>query len=294
MCCGKENATRPKLLLGARQRFIPELDGVEHIVLVHHPMAWLRDGEDTQRYIDNRARIPMCGHEHKPNVNIRTSDDGHELLVVDAGATEPDKVNEEYTYAFNVIEIDLADMGDAVNVVVDTYKWREAAVSFAQHLSRHEDGEPKVYTLPCPRFAAAPAMTAGRAASSSSSRPLFEGDSSEADAGEPVANVEAIGFRSDAKVAPSDVRGFAQVRNDFFHRLSVAQRVAVLVRLEALPEGLDSLSSNIMLRQLNKLNREGRPTGRVRARRDTASDGQQRPIKIEPREVFTQPVRVVG
>lgn len=204
ICCGKENNKKPKLMLGSRQRIIEEVDDVEYIVLMHHPLSWLRDGEDAQRYIDNRARILMCGHEHQPKVQEREVDGNGKLLIIDAGATVPDKVDEEYTYAFNVIEIDLTDQRDAIDVTVDTYRWKQTGKRFEQDTSEHEDGAPKVYRLPCPKFAAVVASAAAMVSA------VTSGKTDDAGAGdEPV---EPLEVKAEDPGAGGDAHRFATDR----------------------------------------------------------------------------------
>nr|WP_294810185.1 metallophosphoesterase [uncultured Sphingomonas sp.] len=261
LCSGEENAKTPQLLLGARQRIIKEAPDAEYAILVHHPMRWLEDGDDTWNYIDNRARVLMCGHEHKPNVEMRKTKSGREVLVIDAGATVPDEVTEEFTYTFNVIEMDLSADGKAIDVTVDTYKWLQDEVRFEQDTTNHEGGKPKAYNLPCPKFAEGDSAVPAPAPSPAPPIPaeaVSAGDD-ETDRDEPDALIEAIDIAAVPPDEVREVRSFAQARNDFFHNLSVQQRMAALVSLKALPPESDTtFSQNQMMRQLDRLNRAGR------------------------------------
>ena len=71
-----------KLLLGARQRVMRERPGEELVVLCHHPLHWFRDSEDARRYVWNRARIFISGHEHRPGVRVESVDEGRDLMML--------------------------------------------------------------------------------------------------------------------------------------------------------------------------------------------------------------------
>lgn len=256
LCCGDERAENPQLLLGARQRIIKEAPDAEYAILVHHPMRWLEDGDETWKYIDNRARILMCGHEHTPNVDMRKTASGREVLVIDAGATVPDEITPDFTYTFNVIEIDLASGGDAIDVTVDTYKWVDGGVQFEQDTTNHVDGRLKVYNLPCPKFSAC--VGASAAATPPPSAPAAQAGVDLIETEESEMPIEAIDVTSVPKALSGEVRTFAQARNDFFHALSLQQRLTVLVELKALPEGDTLFNQNIMMRQLDRLHKAGR------------------------------------
>lgn len=253
ICCGKENVKKPKLLLGAKQRIIPELDDIEYMVLVHHPTRWLRDGEETQRYIDNRARVLLCGHEHRPKVTPRIVEGNGKILLIDAGATVPDVVTEDYTYTFNVVDIDLADSQDAIEVTVDVYKWNQKDKRFHSDTSEHVDGAPLCHSLPCPKFAAASART--RAAPERIAVPALAAGAPSAS---PELPVEAIDLAPSDESCEDKAVAYARARSAFFHQLGTAKRLAVLVKLKAIPEGIETLNSNLMLRQLDRLHRDGR------------------------------------
>jgi len=55
---------RNKLLLGSAQSLPKRLDGVEYIVLCHHPLDWLRDYDNVHANFTARACIQLFGHKH--------------------------------------------------------------------------------------------------------------------------------------------------------------------------------------------------------------------------------------
>jgi hypothetical protein len=181
---------------------------------------------------------------------MRRTPGGGEILVIDAGATVPDKVTSEHTYTFNVVEIDLAAGGDAIEITVDTYKWATERPRFEQDTSNHENGRPRVITLPCPKFSDGGTREPGEAPP----------DASDAEAvGRPTEDrAESIGTDTATYSSESPERTFAQARSEFFHELTIPQRVEVLVKLRALPDNGGDYSASIMMRQLDRLNAGGR------------------------------------
>ncbi|MBX8592964.1 hypothetical protein K5D56_26700, partial [Pseudomonas cichorii] len=63
LCHRGERDEHPELMIGARQFIIPRTNGVENIVLVHHPLNWYKDQDQVRDYIRSRARVFISGHE---------------------------------------------------------------------------------------------------------------------------------------------------------------------------------------------------------------------------------------
>ncbi|HZV65595.1 MAG TPA: metallophosphoesterase, partial [Telluria sp.] len=106
LCTGEERHDEPELVLGERQFIIDRDDGVENIVLIHHPLNWYKDSADVKTYIDSRARILITGHEHQPDVKVEEVGEGADLMMLAAGATVPFRSNAIYTFTYNVIELE--------------------------------------------------------------------------------------------------------------------------------------------------------------------------------------------
>lgn len=100
------------------RRYPPIEPGVELIVLCHHPLKWLQDSDDARKYVRNRARVFISGHEHDPSLGIETIEDGCDLLTLAAGATVPPKAESRYTYTYNLLTFDWHPDGDKLLVEV--------------------------------------------------------------------------------------------------------------------------------------------------------------------------------
>ena len=91
LCHGKERDEEPELMIGERQFTIPRNDGVENIVLVHHPLHWYKDQAQVADYVRSRARVFISGHEHNPKVSVEQVEPNSDLMMLAAGATVPFK-----------------------------------------------------------------------------------------------------------------------------------------------------------------------------------------------------------
>lgn len=79
-----------KMLLGSDQYIFEEEDNVVSVALLHHPLNWYMDKTEASRFICNRARVIMVGHEHELNIQKTTDHmSGREWLVIYAGAANP-------------------------------------------------------------------------------------------------------------------------------------------------------------------------------------------------------------
>lgn len=117
-----------KLVLGSFQATLPRQDGVEYLVLCHHPPQWLRDQDDIEDVLNARVRIQLYGHKHKQKVE---SVDQRALRVT-AGAFQPDRreLNWQPRYNYLNIRVD-GGPGDRV-LSVDVYPrvWNKEAHRF--------------------------------------------------------------------------------------------------------------------------------------------------------------------
>lgn len=121
ICSRKDDAGR--LILGARQRVFEAIDGEEMVVLLHHPLNWLQDSDEAARYFKSRARVVISGHEHFPSLDIESVEEGCDLLMLAAGATAPDDIDEKYTYKYNILTLEWDEMADALAVSINPRTW---------------------------------------------------------------------------------------------------------------------------------------------------------------------------
>lgn len=243
-----------KLILGARQRVFEAIDGEEMVVLVHHPLNWLQDSDEAARYFKSRARVIISGHEHFPSLEITAVEKNCDLLMLAAGATAPDDIDEKYTYKYNILKFDWDKDADALAVTVNPRTWNFEMKRFEWDASFLE-GKSERNVLGSPYFRRAPRPVA-----------LAEGFVDEPAEVQPVANPVTGSSEVDLSM-PDDVR---LVRLRFFRDLPEERRRRILVELEAIPADLsDRLDHTIEQRFFAKLVAQGR-VGELSAAIDAA------------------------
>jgi predicted MPP superfamily phosphohydrolase len=90
-CSNKEdNIEGKKLVVGSAQVVLDRADGVEHLVMCHHPPDWLRDQDAVLEYLESRARLVLFGHKHKSRVRTMETPGGFSSIWLHAGAVNPD------------------------------------------------------------------------------------------------------------------------------------------------------------------------------------------------------------
>jgi predicted MPP superfamily phosphohydrolase len=243
-----------KLILGARQRVFEAIDGEEMIVLVHHPLNWLQDSDEAARYFKSRARVIISGHEHFPSLDIKAVEEGCDLLMLAAGATAPDDIDEKYTYKYNILTFDWDEAADALAVTINPRTWNFEMKRF-QRDAAFLEGNSERNVLSSPYFRRA-------------ARPLapVQGMADEPPQLQPVANPVTGSKEADLSM-PDDIR---LVRLRFFRDLTEDRRRRILVELEAIPTDLtDRLDHTIEQRFFAKLVAQGR-AGELSAAIDAA------------------------
>jgi hypothetical protein len=232
-----------KLILGARQRIFEPTDGEEMVVLVHHPLNWLQDSEEAARYFKARARVVISGHEHFPSLNIVEVEDGCDLLMLAAGATAPNDIDDKYTYKYNILSLDWDEATDALAVTINPRTWNFEMKRFDCDTS-FLDGKVERSVLRSPYFRRAPRPAA-----------TVSGNIVEAPQVQPVANPVTGSKEVDLSMT-DDIR-FVRLR--FFRDLSEDRRRRILVDLEAIPRDLtDRLDHTIEQRFFARLVAQGR------------------------------------
>ena len=240
------NDEEGKLLLGARQRVMRERYGEELVVLCHHPLHWFRDSEDAMRYISNRARIFISGHEHEPGVRVEPVDDGRDLMMLAAGATVPAVAEEGFAYCYNLLEFKWQEATDGLSVRVRPREWADSLKRFSRG-SRRKDDDGCSFELACPNFRAA-AGAEVQGAGEKEIEGTFE-----------TVQVHVLN-EPDAEVreeAMADSYSLMLLR--FFRDISSSRRLRILATLGALPPDLQGVVNESMERRaFDKLVKEGR------------------------------------
>jgi hypothetical protein len=255
LCHGEERDEHPELMIGARQFIIPRTNGVENIVLVHHPLNWYKDQDQVRNYIRSRARVFISGHEHNPRVSVDNVEPGCDVMMLSAGATVPYKSNDVYAFTYNIIEFDWDEEIDALSVTMYPRTWNAQRTRFEAD-DKRLGGKAPNFRLACPSFRKAdfPDTTA-------TSQPV---DSPVVAAGvcyvEP--NIEMTSRESleaESQSMPPNVEGYETARLLFFRDLLEGERLRILVELEALPENFNErMSQGLERRLLDMLVRNGK------------------------------------
>ena len=237
-----------RLLLGARQHVLPSNLGEELVVLCHHPLNWLQDSEDARRYIRSRARVFMCGHEHKPSVKMEAVRNDGDLVMLSAGATVPPKVEGGYNYAYNLLIFDWDPFSDNMKMTILPRSWSPEDTRFDADIVNFSSSR-QIFVVRCPNFqrgvesplaecqgAMQPTLAKGTQSSQAEDSPSNEPDGND---------------------LMADTFPITLLR--FFRDLSPGQRIDTLVKLKILPEGWhDPLTHNIERQFVNALAEAGR------------------------------------
>lgn len=222
-----------KLILGKRQRMLPIEDGVEIIVLSHHPLGWFQDSEKARGFLHGRARVFISGHEHFPSLEIEKVEEDCQLMMLAAGATAPDVIDDKYTYKYNIIAFEWDESSDALAVTVNPRTWDESVARFKRD-DVFMEGNDERQVLGSPNFRRAPKPSNHQqlvpAAEELIEKPLVAAEETAAANKHPTAASAGIGAASDVDVdmvQPSqDVRDL-QLR--FFQELSQGDRLTAFV-----------------------------------------------------------------
>jgi metallophosphoesterase superfamily enzyme len=233
LACGKEDE-EGALLLGARQRVLPWAAGEELVVLTHHPLNWLRDSDDARRYVRNRARVLISGHEHNPAVRVEEVKVGCDLMMLAAGATAPPDVDDVFTYVYNVIEFDWEADADALKVTIHPRAWSDEDKDSDDDPVRLGGHKP-AFVLGCPNFRQGGKPTQQPAPDMPAAIPV---DAAPTPTSSGPQEMEPMAER------------FALLLLRFFRDLSEGQRLAVLVRLGALPDDWPDPLTHTMERKI--------------------------------------------
>ena len=88
------------LFLGTRAWTLPRHDGIEYLVMAHHPPKWLADQEESERAFEASARIQLFGHEHNQRVLP-----GRDWIKLYAGSINPHRAEPNWCPGYNILEI---------------------------------------------------------------------------------------------------------------------------------------------------------------------------------------------
>lgn len=216
---GKEKGN---LLLGARQRVMTETIGEELIVMTHHPLDWYADSAEIARYLRSRARVFISGHEHLAAVEVQKVESGRDLMMLAAGATTPEKIDDKYTYAYNIVEFDWDEVEDALAVTLHLRAWNDEMKRFEAD-DIQLGGRDRRIVLGSPNFRRAPAPP----------KPEVIRDVPHTE----PAHVEIILPKEEDVTSngQADETEYQNLHLRFFRDLAEGDRLRILVELDAVP-----------------------------------------------------------
>lgn len=223
-----------KLILGARQRMLPIDAGVENIVLSHHPLNWFQDSEKARGYLRGRARVFISGHEHFPNLDIEDVEEGCQLMMLAAGATAPDEVDEKFTYKYNILTFEWDEEQDALAVIIDPRTWNPGMARFERD-DAFMDGRDERQVLASPNFRGAPIPAADTPGSEVTAElveepsqvPLTDDAPPTGQGGAPAATPTEVVLpvETDAVPEPEPTKDVRDLQLRFFQTLSEDERL---------------------------------------------------------------------
>jgi calcineurin-like phosphoesterase family protein len=120
-----------KLVLGPGFAVLPRVEGVEYLVMCHHPPQWLWDQDRIEDYLNTRARIVLFGHKHIQRISKITTGD-YEILRIHAGALNPDPGEGGYEPRFNCLRLWVAKNAEQRTLHVEIYRrvWKQDSTKF--------------------------------------------------------------------------------------------------------------------------------------------------------------------
>ncbi|MEG5334490.1 MULTISPECIES: metallophosphoesterase [Enterobacter cloacae complex] len=255
LCHGKERDEHPELMLGARQFTIPREDGVENIILVHHPLSWYKDQEQVRDYIRSRARVFISGHEHDPKVSVDNVDEGCDVLMLAAGATVPYQSDDVYTFTYNIIEFDWDEGIDGLSVTMHPRAWNPRRTCFESDEQRLGGKDPH-FRLQSPSFRKAPRPHLENTVQQVVVLPV---EGAESPVVVPPVEAPVRDNQTGVPVMHQDTtRGYETARLRFFRDLFEGERLRILVELGALTENFNErMTQGLERRLFDRLVRDG-------------------------------------
>ena len=116
------------MVLGLAPATLPRRDGVEYMVLCHHPMDWFREQEELDNRLPTRARILLFGHKHLQR--LRREED---CVVLTAGAVHPFRNERLWKPRYNWLALRVEESADGerqLEVKVFQRVWSEGEQRF--------------------------------------------------------------------------------------------------------------------------------------------------------------------
>lgn len=111
-----DNDASHKLLLGKRQMEMTRQDGVEYLVLCHHPPQWLLDQDTAEDLFVKRARLQLFGHKHRQRLTRI-----EEGVRISSGAMHPDVREPNWQPRYNFFQLEVGRQDEERAMLVRVY-----------------------------------------------------------------------------------------------------------------------------------------------------------------------------
>lgn len=149
---GGEDDTVDSLYLGPRQTVLDPVPNTANLVLVHHPIEWLVDGDAIDDALTTRASFHLFGHKHKQRAVMADS-----YVRIGAGAVNPSRSEQPYQPGYNLIRLQVAGEGAERHIMVELHQRRLQDVPEIFVPITTGQGDPVFRTtIPIPEEAALP------------------------------------------------------------------------------------------------------------------------------------------
>jgi 3',5'-cyclic AMP phosphodiesterase CpdA len=108
--------------------------GVEHLVMCHHPYAWLRQGDALKDFLNDVARVHLFGHEHTSRI-----EPGRDWVRIAASAAHPDKMEPGWEPGYNLLELKVDGIGNDRHLEIGAHVrvWQQRPGVFRAKVDRN-------------------------------------------------------------------------------------------------------------------------------------------------------------
>ncbi|MCH8823490.1 MAG: metallophosphoesterase [Planctomycetes bacterium] len=140
----EDNRGSNKLVLGGYQYGISRSDGVEYMVMCHHPPDWLIDQDEVSDGLKALTKVQLFGHKHRLRM---TKVD--ESLILSAGAVHPSRQESDWMPRYNWIGVTIDTVDAERKMLVRVYPrvWQQENSTFIADSNSCGGQEYKVYNL---------------------------------------------------------------------------------------------------------------------------------------------------
>ena len=107
------------LYLSPLQTVLNPAPNTINMVMVHHPIDWLMDGDPVDDRLGNRAMFHLFGHKHKQKAVL-----AKRYVRLGAGAVNPSRGEKPYDPGYNLISIEVTGEGASRGVDVNIHQRR--------------------------------------------------------------------------------------------------------------------------------------------------------------------------